>query len=318
VTLSVVAGFILALGGFAMYSYREWTPSWSTPTPGVVGETSGVMPLSPERERALKPKDSFKECSNCPQMVVVRAGSFKMGSPANESGRGADEDPQHDVTIANPFAVGKFDVTRDEFAAFVSDTGYDAGSKCYIWTGQWTEKEGFSWRNPGFEQTGSHPVVCVSWSDSQAYVNWLNKKTSKDYHLLSESEWEYAARAGSTTTYYWGDETGTNNANCGGCGSQWDNKGTAPVGSFKPNAFGLYDMAGNVWEWTEDCYRDSYIGAPANGSPWTSGDCSRRVARGGSWYGFPRYLRSALRLGLTAGYRYDLIGFRVGRTLLTP
>ena len=241
-----------------------------------------------------------------------------MGSPTKEPGRGADEGLQHRVTLARQFAIGTFDVTRDELAAFVTDTGYDIRSKCYIWTGEWAEKEGFSWRNPGFEQTDSHPAVCVSWSDAQAYVNWLNKKTFKGYYLLSESEWEYAARAGSTTTYYWGDEIGRNNAVCSGCGSQWDNKGTAPVGSFKPNAFGLYDMAGNVWDWTEDCYHDSYNGAPAGGSPWTSGECSFRVVRGGSWPDAPRYLRSANRYKDGAAVRSNNIGFRVARTLLAP
>jgi formylglycine-generating enzyme required for sulfatase activity/class 3 adenylate cyclase len=278
-----------------------------------------VPVLSANQEQALKPKDTFKECTHCPQMIVLPAGRFTMGSPTEEPGRKADEGPQHDVAIASPFAVGTFGVTRDEFAAFVTDTGYETGSKCIIWLGpSGSEKEGFSWRNPGFGQTGSHPVVCVSWSDAQSYVNWLNKKTAKHYHLLSESEWEYAARAGSTTTYYWGDEIGKNNASCSGCGSQWDNNGTAPVGSFKANAFGLYDMAGNVWAWTEDCHHDGYTGAPADGSPWTSGDCSLRGLRGGSWNWNPVGLRSAKRLGLDAGRRaYDL-GFRVGRTLHTP
>ena len=289
-----------------------------SPAPPVQPASGGVMPLSPERERALKPKDTFQECANCPRMMVVPAGSFTMGSPASEPGRITDEGPQHDVTIANPFAVGTFDVTRDEFAAFVTDTGYDTGSKCTIWNGQqYTEKQGLSWRNPGFEQTGSHPVVCISWNDAQAYVTWLNKKTGKDYRLLSESEWEYAARARSTTAYFWGNDIGNNNADCYACGSQWDNKVTAPVGSFNPNAFGLYDMAGNVWQWTQDCYHDSYGAAPADGSAWTSGDCSRLVFRGGSWGSNPLALHSAYRRG-TTDVRASFIGFRVGRTLVAP
>ncbi len=246
-----------------------------------------------------------------------------MGSPATEPGRSDHEAPQHTVTIAKQFAVGTFDVTRDEFAAFVTDTGYNTGSQCRIWVGQqWTEKQGFSWRNPGFEQTGSHPVVCISWNDAQAYVNWLNKKTSRDYRLLSESEWEYAARAGTTTAYFWGNDIGKNNADCIGCGSQWDYKETAPVGSFKPNAFGLYDMAGNAAQWTQDCYHDSYdVGydtAPADGSAWTNGACGGRVLRGGSWLYPPRALRSASRGEGPADARGISIGFRVGRTLLTP
>jgi formylglycine-generating enzyme required for sulfatase activity len=299
------------IGVAVLVAISTWV-FFRAPGPGVVSA------LSSKQERVLQPKDTFNECTHCPQMIVVPAGSFTMGSPTKEPGRGADEGPQHRVTLPRQFAVGTFNVTHDEFAAFVTDTGYDTGSKCYIWTGQWTEKEGFSWRNPGFEQTGSHPVVCVSWSDAQTYVNWLSKKTGKEYRLLNESEWEYAARAGSTTIYYWGDGIGANNADCGGCGSQWDNKGTAPVGSFKPNAFGLYDIAGNVWEWTEDCYHDSYNGAPADGSPWTSGECSFRVVRGGSWPDGLRNLRSANRYRDGAAVRSDNIGFRVGRTLLGP
>jgi formylglycine-generating enzyme required for sulfatase activity len=275
-------------------------------------------PLSANEERTLKPKDTFRECSKCPVMTVVPAGSFTMGSPASEPGHGSEEGPQHDVMIAYPLAVGKFDVTRDEFAAFVAATGYNTGSKCYMWYGQWVEKQGFSWRNPGFAQAGSHPVVCINWNDSQAYLNWLNKKTGKDYRLLSESEWEYAARARSTTAYFWGDDIGNNNADCKRCGSQWDDKGTAPVDSFQPNAFGLYDMAGNVDQWTLDCYHDNYDAAPADGSAWTSGDCRGRALRGGSWSDYSDYLRSASRYWAISAVRGISFGFRVARTLRGP
>jgi formylglycine-generating enzyme required for sulfatase activity len=306
VPLAASVIFVAALAAISVWLFR-------TPGPGAVSA------LSSQQERALQPKDSFKECTHCPQMIVVPAGSFTMGSPTMQPGRRADEGPQHEVTIASLFAVSTYAVTRDEFAAFVADTGYDTGSKCIIsLTPSGSEKESYSWRNAGFEQTGSHPAVCVSWSDAQRYVDWLSKKTGKSYHLLSESQWEYAARAASTTTYYWGEVVGKNNANCSGCGSQWDNNGTSPVGSFKPNAFGLYDMAGNVWSWTEDCHHNGYAGAPADGSAWTSGDCSSRDLRGGSWNWNPIGLRSANRLGLDAGRRaYDL-GFRIGRALLTP
>ena len=139
--------------------------------------------------------------------------------------------------------------------------------------------------------------------------------TGRPYRLLTEAEWEYAARAGSTTAYFWGDEIGKGNANCSGCGSQWDDRETSPVGSFKPNAFSLYDMAGNVWQWVEDCYHDNYNGAPTDGSAWTIGDCNRRVVRGGSWYYSPQNLRSALRSWLTTINRDGNVGFRLGRTL---
>jgi len=164
---------------------------------------------------------------------------------------------------------------------------------------------------------GTRPVINVNWNDAQQYVAWLSKMTGEPYHLLTEAEWEYAARAGATTAYYWGDEIGVGNANCNGCGSQWDGRETAPVGSFKPNAFGLYDMAGNVVQWVQDCYHSRYYGAPTDGSAWTSGDCSARVVRGGSWNDDPRILRSANRYRYLSDFGDDTLGFRVERTL-TP
>jgi formylglycine-generating enzyme required for sulfatase activity/Tfp pilus assembly protein PilF len=276
-----------------------------------------AAPLSPERERALKAKDVFKECDKCPEMVVVPAGSFTMGSPANEAKRSDAEEPQHAVTIAKPFAIGKFHVTVDQFAAFVAETGYDTGSKCFLWEGdKWVEKEGHSWRNPGFAQTGSHPAVCLNWDDAKAYAAWLAKKTGKSHRLLSEAEWEYAARAGTTTAYSWGNEIGKGNANCRGCGSNWDGKQTAPVGSFAPNAFGLYDMHGNATQWLEDCWNGNYTGAPADGSAWVSAECDRRDARGGSWFHDPGWARSANRnWHRPPSVRFYVRGFRVGRTL---
>jgi formylglycine-generating enzyme required for sulfatase activity len=155
----------------------------------------------------------------------------------------------------------------------------------------------------------------VSWQDAQQYAAWLSKVTGKSYRLLTEAEWEYAARAGTTTPYYWGDVIGTANANCNGCGSEWDNKQPAPVGSFAPNAFGLYDMAGNVSQWVQDCYHVDYNGAPIDGSAWTSGNCKQQVARGGSWVSPPQSLRSASRQWSLSDFRSGSLGFRVGRTL---
>jgi formylglycine-generating enzyme required for sulfatase activity len=285
---------------------------------GIVGwiERSGPAPLSLAQEQALKPHDTFQECSQCPQMIVVPAGSFTMGSPASEAGRDVNEGPQHKVTIAKAFAVAKFDVRRVEFSAFVDETGYDAGSKCFAWDGKaFVEKSDTSWRNPGYTQTDSDPVTCVSWTAAQAYVNWLHKKTGQDYRLLSEAEWEYAARAGTTTVYYWGDIVGVNNADCNGCGSQWDAVKTAPVGSFAANPFGLYDMAGNAIQWVADCWNVNYTGAPADGSAWTSGNCSGRIARTGSYDDYPSGLRSAMRREFWQSRPYFDIGFRVARTL---
>jgi formylglycine-generating enzyme required for sulfatase activity len=233
-------------------------------------------------------------------MIVVPAGSFTMGSPANEQGRHSNESPQHTVTVAKPIAVGRFAVTFDEWDACVADGG------CF----------GYKPSDEGWGR-GRRPVINVSRDDATAYMAWLYRKTGKPYRLLTEAEWEYAARAGTTTAYYWGDDIGKGNANCKGCGSQWDAKQTSPVGSFKPNAFGLYDMAGNVLQWVQDCYHDNYNGAPTDGSEWTSEDCSSRVVRGGSWNGDPQVLRAANRNRLTTVGRSSVLGFRVGRTL-TP
>jgi formylglycine-generating enzyme required for sulfatase activity len=163
-------------------------------------------------------------------------------------------------------------------------------------------------------------VINVTWDDAQRYAGWLAKMTGKPYRLLTEAEYEYATRAGTQTAYPWGDDVGKNNANCLTCGSNWDGKQrTAPVGSFQPNGFGLYDMVGNVFEWVEDCYNASYNGAPTNGSAWIDGgDCQNRMARAGSWFNSPIILRSANRAWFAPGVRMSLLGFRVGRTLIAP
>jgi formylglycine-generating enzyme required for sulfatase activity len=293
------------------------------PAPGVSSDpcrnwlvpVSLSCPLSSEAERALKSKDVFRECGECPEMVVVPSGSFTMGAPSDMKGL-EHEVPQHQVTIPSAFAVGKFTVTLDQFSGFVKETGYDAGTKCWTYEdGKFEERSNRSFRNPGFPQAGSHPAVCLNWNDAKAYAQWLSKKTGKAYRLLTEAEWEYAARAGTSTRYSWGDEIGSGNANCDGCGSQWDRKQTAPVGSFKPNAFELYDMQGNASQWLEDCWHEDYKRAPVAGSAWTNGDCRYRDLRGGSWNNDPTLLRADNRgLGTTddrIGYR----GFRVARTL---
>ncbi len=160
---------------------------------------------------------------------------------------------------------------------------------------------------------GNQPVINVSWNDAQDYVKWLKEKTKKDYRLLTEAEWEYVARAGSTTAYWWGDAVGRGNANCDGCGSQWDGKQAAPVGRFAANPFGLYDTAGNVWEWVEDCYHGSYDGAPKDGSAWKNGNDCQRVLRGGSWNDGPGCVRSANRIRVGPDNRINYVGFRVAR-----
>jgi formylglycine-generating enzyme required for sulfatase activity len=266
--------------------------------PGAEPAPSDLAVAEPS-PNAAKAGSEFTDCANCPAMIVVPAGKFIMGSPENQVGRNADEGPQREVRIAKPFAVSKYVVTFAEWDVCA------VAKACPKVKDEWGR--------------GQMPVINVSWDEAKKYVAWLSQKTGKTYRLLTEAEWEYAARAGTTTRYYWGDDVGKNNANCNGCGSQWDNKQTAPIGSFKPNAFGLYDMAGNVWEWVEDAWHENYIGAPTDGSAWRQGgNTSRRAARGGSWNDNPQILRVAFRSrGLTSGGRGYDFGFRVARTL-TP
>ena len=214
--------------------------------------------------------------------------------------RSDDEGPRHFVIIGSSFAVGVFEVTFAEWNACVSDGGCG---------GYRPDDEGWG--------RGRRPVINVSWDDAQSYVAWLSRETGEAYRLLSESEWEYAARGGTQTRYWWGDDIGRNRANCDGCGSRWDDESTAPVGSFAANAFGLHDVHGNVWEWVQDCWNDSYVGAPGDGSAWESVNCSLRVLRGGSWDDFPGGLRAAIRNRIVTGSRSNDAGFRVARTF-TP
>jgi formylglycine-generating enzyme required for sulfatase activity len=276
-------------------------PSDPPPTPGL-----GVVeqpPLTAEQERALKPKDSFKECEDCPEMVVVPAGSFTMGSPPNEEASYDNERPQRHVTFARPFAVGKFAVTFEEWDACVADGGCNG-------------------RKPGDHGWGRGrlPVINVTWNDAKAYVAWVSRKTGKTYRLLSEAEWEYVARAGTTTPFWWGSNIETSLANHNGNytygnGPKGEYRGrTMPVDSFSPNPWGLYQMLGNVWVWTEDCY-SNYREAPTDGSARTFQSCNKRVLRGGSWLSLPKFLRSAFRFIYDSEDGGDVFGFRVARTL---
>ena len=306
------------------------------PLPPLASRTPDV--LTAAEECSLKPKDVFRECADCPAMVVIPAGSFTMGSPASEPGRGADEGPQHDVGIAKPLAVGKFQVTVNEFKAFVAATGYDA-STCLVFNGKfWQPQSDRSWRDPGFAQTGLHPAACLNWYDAQAYAKWLSSKTGKSYRLLSEAEWEYAARGqtqpGNYPRYFFGDSE-AELCKYGNGADQTARKQipgaenwtistppcsdgyayTSPVGSFIPNAFGLFDIYGNVSQWVEDCYHSTYSGAPADGEPWTEDKCEKRVLRGSAWYHIPRYHRVTRRDKCPPSWRTDWVGFRVARTL---
>ena len=228
-------------------------------------------------------------------MVLIKGGCFLMGSPQGEGY--SDEHPQHQVCV-NDFALARYEVTFAQWDRCVADGGCTHKP----------DDRGWGRRN--------RPVINVSWQDIQQYTAWLSRRTGKRYRLPSEAEWEYAARAGTTTKYSWGDDIGINRANCNGCGSQWDNKRTAPVGSFASNPLGLYDMHGNVWEWVQDCWNDGYKEAPTDGSAWTQGDCSRRILRGGSWNGQPGNLRAAFRNRNLGENRNDGSGFRTARTVI--
>jgi formylglycine-generating enzyme required for sulfatase activity len=282
----------------------------------------------------------FRDGDAGPEMVVIPAGEFVMGSPKSEAGRTDDEGPQHRVRIAKPFALGRYPVTVGEFGRFVHVSGYQTEAErnpeqgIQAWDdskGEWNWSKGKSWRNPGFAQDDRHPVVGVSWNDALAYVKWLGEKTARAYRLPSEAEWEYAARAGTTTARFWGDDpnqafryANVADRSLKAAHPKWPwpihecDDGyaeTALVGSFEANAFGLCDMIGNVWEWLQDCWNETYTGAPDDGRSWERGDCGRRVVRGGSWSVPPVLARAAFRFRDGPGIRNDSQGFRLARTL---
>ena len=322
-------GMLLPPGSYQVEASAE---GYETATERVSHEAGPTVHRIALRKAGPKVGDRFRDCPECPEMVVMPAGSYRMGSPSYEQGRQEDEGPVHGVTISVPFAIGRHEVTVAEFRRFLDATGYSAGNSCLTYEdGKWESRAGRSWRDPGFGQSGRFPVVCVSWDDAQAYVAWLSRETGEEYRLPSESEWEYAARAGASAARYWGEgESGQcRHANGGDAStkerySDWKwpvascrdgHVHTAPVGSFAANGWDLHDMLGNVWEWTEDCWNDSYAGAPSDGTAWEYGDCARRVLRGGSWYFTPSILRAAIRFRNSTGYRSDYLGFRVARTL---
>lgn len=276
--------------------------------------------LGTGERRCLRPGagEQFRDCAECPAMVLVPAGSLVMGSPPGEPERAAEREDQLHVTVPRPFAIGAFAVTRGEFAAFVAATGYAPEAGCWLWTGTtWEERSDRSWRAPGFAQDDRHPVTCVDLSAARAYAAWLSTATGMTYRLPSETEREHATRAGTSTPFWWGASISSDMANydgttpfAGGAHGAW-RQATVPVDSFRPNPWGLYNVHGNVWDWTDDCWSEANAGNPGDGSARKSGDCTWRVVRGGAWNYSPTHLRSAFRYWNLPHNRSGVQGFRV-------
>ena len=277
--------------------------------------------IGANEQHCLKPGTGqwFKDCPDCPEMVVIPAGSFTMGSRPDEEVAAGREDQIH-ASIAKPFAVGRFSVTRGEFAAFVAATGHRTDGGCYYLPEPKANADR-NWSSPGFAQHDRHPVVCVNWEDAKAYTAWLSSLTGKNYRLLSEAEREYVTRAESTGPFWWGGAISTDQANyngnityAGGAKGEW-RKATVSVDSFSANPWGLYNVHGNVWEWTEDCWNEKNSGNPGDGTARTTGDCGLRALRGAAFNNAPHSLRSARREKDSRGNRAVTFGFRVARTL---
>ncbi|GMW07471.1 MAG: hypothetical protein AMXMBFR8_22670 [Nevskiales bacterium] len=279
----------------------------------------------------------FSDCAGCPAMVAIPAGSFRMGFDGGEEGR--PEGPVRVVAIGRAFALGKYEVTQAQFAAFVAATGHVTSGGCQVWKGEWQYPADADWTNPGYGRLpfDDEPVACVAWTDAAAYVAWLTRRTGEAYRLPTEAEWEYAARAGTTGAFFWSAANGGDADLTRACdyANVYDRAGAAanhfdwapfdcddgfgqaaPVGSFRPNAFGLHDMIGNVWEWTADCYRAPYPEQPVDGSAVeAAGACEKRAVRGGSWITRPGRQRVSFRGRDPEATLYSFFGFRVAREL---
>ena len=256
-----------------------------------VGAAAGFAAAEPP------PGGAFRDCPECPEMVAIPPGSYTMGTPDTDKDSFGDEGPPTKIALAKPFALGKFEVTFAEWDACVAARGCRHRPKDQGWG------------------RGRMPAMNVSWNDTQSYLGWLRRKTGKAYRLPSEAEWEYAARAGATGRFSWGEAPGPNRANCQNCGSAGAGKQTMPVGSFAANKFGLHDMHGNVWEWTQDCWAWTLAGTPANGRPRLRGTCGERVVRGGSYLVPWTVIRSSRRDRNAIGIRADQYGFRAARPM---
>jgi formylglycine-generating enzyme required for sulfatase activity len=255
--------------------------------------TAATPGKAPVRTPVAAPAtDGARDCENCPEMVVVQPGTFLMGDDHGDR----SERPTHRVSISKPYAIGKYEVTLAQWNACVEA----AACKAVNSTAGSPDKS---------------PARDISWSDAQRYVRWLSQQTGQNYRLPTESEWEYAARAGTGTRYWWGEKMQSGKANCQGCGGEWSNDAPANVDAFPPNPLGIYGMNGGVWEWVEDCWHKTYDGAPTDGSAWTGYDCRDNVIRGGAWRNDSTYAHSASRYTYDSTVRYILNGFRVAKTL---
>jgi formylglycine-generating enzyme required for sulfatase activity len=292
-----ILGALFLLGLLATLGGRAFFDSLGSPKPNTSRLSAARLQTQPADSEHPTKGRTFRDCQECPEMVVVPAGSFTMGDDLEGPQLDDLEGPRHQVTIGQPLAVGKYPVTRDEYTRFVEATGHSDDE----------------WKKQEFPQTGRDPVVNVSWDDAKAYVGWLSEKAGHTYRLLSEAEYEYAERAGTSTVYWWGNSDADL---CKYANGDCNHHGTVPVGSYPANAFGLYDVAGNVWEWTEDCWNHTYARAPDDGTAWTTGSCGERVLRGGSFYMSAEELRSAVRYRQRD--RQSDYGFRVARTLYAP
>ena len=273
----------------------------------------------------LAPGALFRDCPDCPVMTLLPAGSVLIGSPQDEPGRFRQEGPQREVSFRRPFAIGRVEITRGQWARFVADSGHAAAAGCFVWNGERMAPDpAAGWRRPGFAQMDTHPAVCINRDDAQAYARWLSRRTGNIYRLPSEEEWEYAARAGMRSARHWGDAAGeacayANVADATGAAAHpsWvahpcadGHVHTAPAGSFAANRFGLHDMTGNAWEWTDSCWSEALDEAADS----KSRDCSQRVLRGGGWLSMPAFARSATRHRLDHELRFSDIGFRLVRS----
>jgi formylglycine-generating enzyme required for sulfatase activity len=320
---SIVAAvlYIMIIGEDSSFGRAGATPGIDAAAPAIAlpkmgtvegGDLTGlkVPPIlqtaAAEQPERKVPTGPFNDCEGCPSMIAIPEGSYTMGSPPAEVGR-RDTEAQMSITLTYPFATGRFEISRDQFALFVEDARHQITSGCLV-NGRYSGSA--NWQRPGFEQAGNHPVVCVSWRDAKAYVAWLSKKSQKKYRLLSEAEWEYMARGGSTTAFIQGDTLLPSHGNFNRV-----RDGTIPIGFSAPNRFGVHDVHGNVWEILDDCWNPELGFNSLDGrATILRGDCSQRVIRGGGWDSTAPQARLAARAFVESNAAANTVGFRIART----